>query len=79
MKILTFDFRIDYNCIIAVSVPHVSRPNISVQEVFVIISFYIVSNLSICIYIIILDPDDDDDDDRAYVCNITPWLTPHFN
>ena len=30
------------------------------------------------IYIIILDPDDDDDD-RAYVCNITPWLTPHFN
>ena len=31
------------------------------------------------IYIIILDPDDDDDDDRAYVCNITPWLTPHFN
>ena len=29
------------------------------------------------IYIIILDPDDDDD--RAYVCNITPWLTPHFN
>ena len=30
------------------------------------------------IYIIILDPDDDDDD-RAYVCNITLWLTPHFN
>ena len=27
-------------------------------------------------YIIILDPDDDD---RAYVCNITPWLTPHSN
>ena len=33
---------------------------------------------SLSIYIIILDPDDDDDD-RAYVCNITPWLTPHFN
>ena len=32
----------------------------------------------VCIsYIIILDPDDDDD--RAYVCNITPWLTPYFN
>ena len=28
-------------------------------------------------YIIILDPNDDDY--RAYVCNITPWLTPHFN
>ena len=28
----------------------------------------------ILVYIIILDPDD-----RAYVCNITPWLTPHFN
>ena len=26
-------------------------------------------------YIILLYPDDDDD--RAYVCNITPWSTPH--
>ena len=42
-----------------------------------VISLCMSSDL--CIYIIILDPDDDDDDDRAYVCNITLWLTPHFN
>ena len=29
-------------------------------------------------YIIILDPQDEEDY-LAYVCNITPWLTPHFN
>ena len=28
-------------------------------------------------YIIILDPNEADN--HAYVCNITPWLTPHFN
>ena len=40
---------------------------------------YVCMYMHLCvyiIYIIILDPNDDD---RAYVCNITPWLTPHFN
>ena len=46
-----------------------------IQQIFVHSMHYFFPHPS---YIILLYPDDEDED-CAYVCNITPWLTPHSN